>query len=270
MTSTERRKKIVAFLPPCHAWGQKIICLESVDSTNTYAKRLAADGAPHGTVVLADAQSAGRGRMGRNFSSPAGKGLYLSVILRPDCSPEALMHLTCAVGVAAAEAIEKVCDRNVQIKWINDLIVGKRKLGGILTELRVDPATRAVDYAVVGIGINCLQTAADFPEDVRPIATSLSLCGAQIDREALAAALIDELFRMDRILQSEKAQIMAQFCARCVTLGQQISFSREGKIFHGRAVSVDEEGALSVELSDGTRETIAAGEVSIRGMYGYL
>lgn len=270
MTSTERQRKIIALLPPCHTWGQRLICLDTVDSTNTYAMHLAADGAPHGTVVLADAQSAGRGRMGRNFSSPAGKGLYLSVILRPDCPPEALMHLTCAVGVAAANAVENECGINVGLKWINDLIVGKRKLGGILTQMRVDPATRAVDYAVVGIGINCLQAAEDFPEDVRPIATSLALCGAQIDREALAAALIDKLFCMDSVLQREKAQIMAQFSARCVTLGQQIAFSRDGKIFRGRAVRVAEDGSLLVEYPDGTHELIASGEVSVRGMYGYL
>lgn len=270
MTSTERQDKIIALLPPCHTWGQRLICLDSVDSTNTYAKRLAADGAPHGTIVIADAQSAGRGRMGRNFSSPAGKGLYLSVILRPACPPEALMHLTCAVGVAAAEAVERLCGVNVQIKWINDLIVGKRKLGGILTELRVDPATRAIDYAVVGIGINCLQNADDFPGDVRPIATSLSLCGAQIDREALAAALIDQLFCIDAALLTEKKQIMACFCARCVTIGQQIAFTRDGKSFRGRAVAVGEDGSLSVEYPDGSHERIASGEVSVRGMYGYL
>lgn len=257
-------------LPPGHPWGQSIIHLDTVESTNTYAKNLAEKGAPHGTVVIAHRQTGGRGRLGRSFSSPAGLGLYLSVILRPQCAPQALMHLTCAMGVAATEAVEAACGLRPGIKWTNDLVVGQKKLGGILTELRTDPHTQQISYAIVGIGINCLQTEADFPPDVGPIATSLLESGHPLPPQALGAAVIDGLYRMDERLLTEKEAILAAFAARCVTLGKDISICRGDQIRHARALAIDGDGGLIVQFPDGHRETVSAGEVSIRGMYGYL
>ena len=140
-----------------HPWRDTIEYFECIDSTNTYAKKMAMQGAAEGTVIIAGHQTGGRGRLGRTFSSPAGMGIYLSVILRPDCLPEELMHLTCASAVAASDAVGRVFSSMPGIKWTNDLVLGKRKLGGILTELSVNPTTRKVDWAVVGIGINCCQ-----------------------------------------------------------------------------------------------------------------
>ena len=134
----------------------------TIDSTNTQAKRLAKEGAPHGTVLIAGQQTGGRSRMGRTFQSPAGMGVYLSVILRPNCDPQQLMHLTCAAGVAMVEAVKRVCGILPQVKWINDLVVSGKKLGGILTEMSVDQGM--VEYAIIGIGINCLQQ----KEDLHP------------------------------------------------------------------------------------------------------
>ena len=151
-----------------HPWQDRIIWLDSIDSTNTYAKKLAREGAPEGTVVIAAHQTGGRGRMGRSFSSHAGVGIYMSVILRPNCLPEELMHLPCAAGVAAGDAIANVTNRIPSIKWTNDLVLHKKKLGGILTEFSVDPLTRNVEWAVVGIGINRCQTV--FPEEIKQIA----------------------------------------------------------------------------------------------------
>ena len=150
-------------LPGDHPWQDQILCFDTIDSTNTRAKLLAAQGAPHGTVLLADTQTAGRGRLGRSFQSPGGMGIYMSVLLRPKCRPEKLMHLTCAAAVAACDAVEKVCGLRPGIKWTNDLISGKRKLAGILTELSLSPATGLLDYAVIGIGINCHQSAGEDP-----------------------------------------------------------------------------------------------------------
>ena len=133
-------------------WRDTLYWYEAIDSTNTQAKRMAKEGAPHGTVLVAGYQAGGRGRMGRTFQSPAGEGMYLSVILRPGCTPDRLMHLTCAAGVAACEAVEAVCGIRPQVKWINDLVLGDRKLGGILAEMSLDQGV--VDYAVIGIGIN--------------------------------------------------------------------------------------------------------------------
>lgn len=253
---------------PGHPWRNRIHYFPTIDSTNTYAKQLARDGAPEGTIVIADHQTGGRGRMGRSFSSPAGMGIYLSVILRPDCLPEALMHLTCAAGLAASDAVCAVTDRRPGIKWTNDLILARRKLGGILTELSVDAHTRKVEWAIIGIGINCCQRPEDFPPEIREIAISLGLSPA--DRPRLIAALIQTLFTTNHGILTKKAEIMEQFRARCVTIGQEISILRGDQVSHGTALSVDDEGGLLVRLTDGSLTTVTSGEVSIRGMYGYL
>ena len=207
--------------------------------------------------------------MGRIFQSPEGKGVYLSVILRPDCPPEKLMHLTCAAGVAMVQAVEKVSGIRPQIKWINDLVAGGKKLGGILTEMSVDKGL--VEYAVIGIGINCLQDAEDFPPEIAGLATSLSLAaGRKIQPEILAAAMMESLWEMSGLLFSEKVQIMARYKANCITLGKDIQVLRAGEIRPGKAVDLDEDGGLLVEFPDGSRETVASGEVSVRGMYGYV
>ncbi len=261
---------IYKHLPPGHPWGQSILYLDTIDSTNTYAKALADGGAPHGTVVIAREQTGGRGRRGRSFSSPAGMGLYLSLLLRPSCAADALMHLTCATGVAASDAVFNVCGIRPSIKWTNDLVLGKQKLGGILTELSIK-SSGEIDYAIVGIGINCMQGVQDFPLEIQQIATSLFLATEKApDIGALAAALIDALYHMSEGLMTDKAAIMDAFRLRCITLGQEISILRGEEITHAIAQSVDDDGGLVVIYSNGSRSTITSGEVSIRGMYGYL
>lgn len=265
------KQEILTLLPPGHPWGQKLILLDTVDSTNSYAKQLARQGAEEGTAVIARSQTGGRGRLGRSFSSPEGLGLYLSLILRPRCKPEALMHLTCASGVAAADAVEQAAALRPGIKWTNDLVCGKKKLGGILTELSVAPDTGLVDFAVIGIGINCLQGPQDFPEALQPIACSiLTETGRPCSPARLAAFLLDCLYRMNARLLTEQESLMAAFCENCVTLGQEISLLRGVELRHGRALCVDAQGGLVVQFSDGHRETVTSGEVSIRGMYGYV
>lgn len=248
-----------------HPWADRIQYFDTIDSTNNYAKKLAMDGAPSGTVIIAGHQTAGRGRLGRSFSSPKNMGLYLSVILRPDCKPSQIMHLTCAAGVAAVKAIDHP---EVGIKWTNDLVIQKRKLGGILTELSVDPLTQKVAWVVVGIGMNCCQKSWDFPEEIRHMACSLDL--DWLDVPYLAASLIQSLYHIDHDLLTKKHEIMTLFREKCVTVGSEISVVRGDNIRHGKAVGVDEDGGLQVEYPDGTAETVTSGEVSIRGMYGYL
>ena len=249
-----------------HPWQDKILWLDSVDSTNTYAKQLAQAGAPEGTVVVANHQTGGRGRLGRSFSSPAGMGIYLSLILRPNCLPEELMHLTCATGVAAGDAVAAVTGQMPGIKWTNDLILHRQKLGGILTELSLKNGL--VDYVIIGIGINCCQKAEDFPEEIRQIACSLNLSSEE--RVPLIAELIRALHRMQQALLANKTGIMADFRRRCITIGQSISLVRGEQVRHGTALDVDDDGGLLVAFSDGTQETVTSGEVSIRGMYGYV
>ena len=209
--------------------------------------------------------------MGRSFHSPGGVGIYFSLLLRPQCAPGELMHLTCATAVAMCEAVEAAAGFRPGIKWTNDLVWGKRKLGGILTELGLS-AKGTVDYAIIGIGINCCQEESDFAEDIRHIAASLSMVtGREIDRARVAAAMMEALSRMDSRLLTEKKQLLQQYRKDCITIGQEISILRVGEeVRHGRAVDLDDGGALLVEFADGHVETVNSGEVSVRGMYGYL
>lgn len=259
---------IARCLPENFPWKDRIVYFDTIDSTNTAAKAMAFRGAPHGTAVIADSQTGGRGRMGRSFHSPGGKGVYLSLILRPGCRADALMHLTCAVGCAMCDAVETVSGIRPGIKWINDLVCGKRKLGGILVELGIG-SDGTVDYAVIGVGINCTQEAGEFPQSLT--ATSLRMeCGREIPREALIAAMLVSLEEMSRNLLAGQEAILARYAANCVTIGKEVSLQKGEAVRHGIATGIDSQGALLVRFPDGHTEAIAMGEVSVRGMYGYV
>ena len=265
------KELIIANMRESCPWQDSLLWFDSIDSTNTRAKELATQGAPHGTVLIADHQTGGRGRRGRSFHSPAGTGIYLSVILRPGCKPDQLMHLTCAVAVAMCDAVEKSCCIRPGIKWTNDLVWNTRKLGGILTELGLSPNGN-VDYAIIGIGINCCQREFDFPDEIRSIAASLrTVTGTDIDRSRVAAAMVDALYCMSRNLLTCKREILAQYRADCITLGKEISLVKADEVIrHGTALDIDETGALIVAFEDGPVTTVNSGEVSVRGMYGYV
>ena len=263
------KTKIQSYLPGDHPWQNHIYWFETIDSTNTRAKEMAASGACHGTVLIADQQTGGRGRMGRSFHSPAGSGIYMSVILRPMCQAAELMHLTCATAVAAVAGVEAATGLQPGIKWTNDLVFERKKLGGILTELSLS-SSGMVDYAIVGIGINCTQRAEDFPAEIRDIATSLQLCtDTPINRAQVIAMILVELDNICKNLPSVAA-ILARYRENCITIGQEISLVRGEEIRHGKALDMDEAGALLVEFPDGHQEAISSGEVSVRGMYGYV
>lgn len=261
---------LLSSLPTDYPCKENIHFFEAIDSTNTQAKALGMQGAPHGTVLLAKRQTAGRGRLGRTFHSPDGQGVYLSMLLRPGCHATQLMHLTCAAGIAVCDAIESVTGLRPGIKWTNDLVFGGKKLGGILTELSLDNAGNVL-FAVVGIGINCTQKSEDFPDDIRDIATSLAeITKKNIDILLLTATILQSLLAMSDQLLSHREAILAQYRKDCVTLGKEISIVTPSSLRHGIAADIDQDGALVVDFSDGHRETVNSGEVSIRGMYGYL
>ena len=264
------KEKILNALTTECPWRDTLYWYDTIDSTNTRLKELARYGAVAGTVVLAGQQSAGRGRLGRSFHSPAGLGLYISVLLRPECRPEALMHLTCAAAVAVCDGIEKITGVRPGVKWINDLVLNRRKLGGILTELSVDSKTGLVDYAIVGIGINCRHDSHDFPQELQDIATSLHMEKLDADPASLAAAVITALQRMNSDLFCQKDRIMAQYRADCITLGQDVTICRFEDRKPGKALDVDEEGALVVQLPDGSVQHVNSGEISVRGLYSYI
>ena len=259
---TDMKERIQAYLDAECPWRDTLHWYCVTDSTNTQAKLLAKAGAPHGTVLIAGHQTGGRGRMGRTFRSPEGQGVYLSVILRPECKPEALMHLTCAAGVAMAEAVEKVSGIRPGLKWINDLVVEGKKLGGILVEMSVDKGL--VDYAIVGIGINCLQQEDDFPPEIREIATSLAINGKKVPPAVLAGAMLQALYSMDI---SQKEETLRRYKTDCMTLGQDVIILRGDDRQFGKASDLDGDSCLIVEYPDGRREKVSSGEASVRGMY---
>lgn len=249
-----------------HPWREKLQVLSTVDSTNNYLKTLASGGAPHGTVAVADCQTGGRGRMGRSFDSAAGAGVYLSVLLRPACPPAELMTLTAQAAVAAARAVESVCGAAVGIKWVNDLVLSGRKICGILTELSLEAESGLVNYAVVGVGVNCSRRREDFPPELRQTAGSiLSQTGRRVDRCALAAALIRALSALPELDWRE------DYRSRCLNLGRAVQLLRPGlEPVPALALDVGPRAELLVRLSDGSEQAVNAGEVSVRGLYGYV
>lgn len=262
-------QEIRAALSPDYPWADRFHYFDTIDSTNSFLKRQALLGAPHGTVAVADCQTGGKGRLGRSFQSPGGVGIYLSMLLRPECPAEQLMHLTCAVGVAMCDAVEASAGFRPGIKWTNDLVWEKRKLSGILVELMNDSQGQLC--VIIGIGVNCCQDTEDFPEELRDRAGSLAMVtGKAIDRPRVAAAMMEALAEMDRNLLTGKEAILARYRRDCVTLGQHISVVRGEEIRHGTALDIGENGDLTVCFDDGHTEAVSSGEVSIRGMYGYV
>lgn len=251
-------------------WRDTLHWFDTIDSTNAQAKLFAKAGAPEGTIVLASHQTAGRGRMGRDFFSPARKGLYLSAILRPDCNAEQLMHLTCAAGVAVCNGIQEATGFRPGIKWVNDLIAKEKKLGGILVEVSHGSTAHHPEYAIIGIGINCTHTQEEFPPDLSETAISLASVTQTPDIAKLAACVIEELWLMTGNLLSQKEMIMSTYRKDCITIGRQVILQHADRCRCVHAVDVDRNGRLIVKAENGCTETISSGEVSIRGPEGYV
>lgn len=264
------KSRILSFLSEAYPWKDRLLAVPVTGSTNDDLRALARKGSPHGTAIAAGSQTSGHGRMGRSFHSPEGMGIYLSILLRPHCLPTELMHLTCAAAVAMCEAVEASAGFRPGIKWTNDLVAGRKKLGGILTELGFS-SDGTLEYAIIGIGLNCCQHTRDFPDELRNMATSLSaVAEKEVDPARVCAAMLEALHRMDALLLTEKDSLLERYRSDCITLGQEISVLRGDSVTHGTALSVDDQGALVVAYPDGSRETVNSGEVSIRGMYGYV
>ena len=242
---------------------------ERLDSSNQTAKRLALAGAPHGTLVLAGQQSAGRGRMGRRFESPAGKGIYLSLVLRVPVPASKALGVTVGAAVAVARAVQKLCGIELGIKWVNDLYYQGKKVCGILTESAFRP-DGTPDWVIVGIGVNVSQTAADFSPDVAAIATSLRMeLKGDVSRDALAQALTAQLAALHDSALPCPSLWREDYCARCVNVGQRVRLTRNGAIRGAVAEGIDPQYGLTVRYDDGSEETLRGGEVSVRGLYGY-
>lgn len=246
----------------CTGTERTIVVLDETDSTNIAAKELAASGAPHGSVVIADRQTAGRGRLSRSFVSPPGKGLYMSVVIRPEINMKSVPMITSAIAVAAALAVEKLCGSEVQIKWVNDLYMNEKKICGILTEASLDLEIKSLDYAVVGIGINVRSMKEEFDEELSLHATSVEdETGIVLDRNALCAEVLNNLdIWLGKI---EDRSFIIEYRRREYLTGKRITAEYGGKTITGTAVGVDRNANLMVELPNGEIVSLNAGEATL-------
>lgn len=242
--------------------GRNLKIYKEVESTNTTAKELAAAGAVHGTAVITDTQTMGKGRLGRQFVSPAGTGMYMSVIIRPNLPIESVPLITPAVAVAAAEATEKLCGHEVQIKWVNDLYMNGKKICGILTEASLGLEMKSLDYAVIGIGINVLSVADFFSEELRQTATSVEdETGVKVDRNAICAAVLNSLEQ--RLEEIESRKYLSEYRRREYLTGKRITAVVDGKTITGSAVGIDNNANLMIEMPNGDIRYLNAGEANL-------
>lgn len=252
---------VAAFLPPSSPF--KLEYHAVIDSTNIRARTLAEAGAPEWTVVLADSQTAGRGRLGRVFYSPQASGIYMSAIVRPDCDVLEANLLTIAAATAVAEGIEAVCCMDVGIKWVNDCFVEERKVSGILTEAAVGVEEQRLRYAVVGIGINVAPPDGGFPEGLEHIATSIYTEPLQSEvRNRLAAEVLQRFRSYAEDLPGRA--YFDSYRARLFVLDRDVTLERGKDREKVHVRGLDDSGALIVETADGRIKTVASGEVSLR------
>ena len=234
---------------------------ETVTSTNTLLKELGRQGAPHGTVMVAEQQTAGRGRLGRSFYSPAQSGVYFSILLRPDCSSDDAMLMTPAAAVAVAEALEEVSGAEAQIKWVNDVYMAGLKVCGILTEAAFTPEGK-LDFAVVGIGINLTPPEGGFPEDILGKAGSL-FCNAHEDVRARVVALVLSRF-MPMLSRLPERAFVPAYRKRNMLKNRRVDVISGDRSTPALVLDVDDRLRLLVRFDDGTEQAIATGEVTIR------
>lgn len=241
---------------------QGIICLAQTDSTNSHAKRLAHEGAPEGTVVLAESQTSGRGRRGRSWFSPAGQSIYASIILRPAMAPSQTPQITLMTAVAVARALQKSTGLNATIKWPNDILISDKKIAGILTEITTEMDT--VDYVVVGLGVNVNTTAADMPPDIRSIATSVRIeSGSRFSRINLLCTLLHHFESSYGTLQRDGFKpIMAQWREMSDIIGQPVHVDVLDTRHTGIVEAVDDDGVLILKDDSGQRHRIFSGDVT--------
>ena len=247
--------------------GKTVHFAREIDSTNLWIKRLAKEGAPEGTLALAEFQSAGRGRLGRSWEVPEGTSVMMSILLRPEFEPQYAPTLTLVMGMAVAKAVQNL-GFDVSIKWPNDVVVSHKKICGILTEMGVRDGK--IDYAVIGVGINV--NVREFPEEMADKATSLYIeSGREFDRSQIPG-LVMEAFE----------DYYGKFAATCDLSGLKDEYESilanynqpvrvlAGEPYEGIARGITDSGELLVEKKDGTVSAVSAGEVSVRGLYSYV
>ncbi len=244
---------------PTRYIGREIHYYLEVDSTNEVAKRFAKDGAPEGTIVIAESQHSGRGRRGKKWLSPSG-GVWMTIILRPDILPPKAPQLTLVTGVAVAETLKQECSLDVGIKWPNDILIGEKKVCGILTEAKTSP--KGLEYVVVGVGIDLNVDVNAFPPELREGATSLK---QELEKEIYSVELVQSfLENFEKLYNDFKngkfPEILMEWRKHSKTIGAKVEVHKRGKVVRGQAVGITNEGILILEMDDGRLEKIISGE----------
>lgn len=266
------KEELDSLIRTCWA-GQNIVYYNATDSTNLRIRQLGDEGAPHGTLAVADQQTAGRGRRGRAWDSPPGSSIYMSILLRPDILPDRAPVLTLVMALSVAEGIQKCVDlkegARVQIKWPNDIIINGKKLVGILTEMSAQ--IDYIDYVTVGVGINVNMT--EFPEEIEKTATSLRIeCGHIVKRAPLIAAVMERLEENygSFLKTQDLTGLLERYMSFLVNKDRDVLILGAKEQYRAHALGINQMGELIVRREDGTEEAVYAGEVSVRGVYGYV
>lgn len=249
--------------------GKKIYHYNQIDSTNKEAKKIAANGEKEGSIVISEEQLAGRGRLGRTWVSPFKTGIWMSVILRPQIAPTDAAKITLIGGLAVCKGIEKITALSPKIKWPNDIVINQKKICGILTEMSAE--MEKVNYIVLGIGINVNNNC--FPEDISNMASSLSIEGKkEYNRKELVNEILIKLEKYYEVFINKHSieDLLEEYKSYCLTLGKEVKIIHKNEEFFGKAVDLSEEGELIVEKENGQVITVFSGEVSVRGLYGYI
>lgn len=253
----------------CEWAGRRVVYFEETDSTNLRAKEAGEKGEVHGSLYVADCQISGKGRRGRSWESPSGTSIYMTLLLRPKILPEKAPQMTLLMALAVADGIRKVTGLSTQIKWPNDIILNGKKICGILTEMSAE--IDYINYVVVGVGINCNQET--FPEELREKATSLKLeSGQEIQRAAVIAAVMESFEKYYQIFEKTEdlSGFLDEYNELLVNREREVLVLEPGQEYEAYALGINSSGELIVKTADGQKREIFAGEVSVRGVYGYV
>lgn len=249
--------------------GKYLEAYEEIDTTNRRARELGEEGAPSGAVVVAESQTAGKGRRGRSWVTPKGETLAFSIMLRPKLPPERVSMLTLAAAMAVNSAIEELTGLAAQIKWPNDIVLGNKKVCGILTEISTE--LEMVRYVVVGIGINVNSSV--FPEEISEKASSLFLeTGCKWNRSELLGLVLRQFEHYFEQLEKDKSlcSLRPEYEACLVSKGREVFLEENNTVRQAKCLGISDRGGLIVSCKDGSTEEIISGEVSVRGIYGYI
>ncbi len=249
--------------------GKEIRYFSQIDSTNQYAKRIAEEGALDGTLIIADEQTAGKGRSGRHWVTPPGEAIAFTLILRPKLTTDRISMVTLVMGLAVVQAINALYNLGAGIKWPNDAVVNGKKICGILTEMSAEISE--IHYIVIGVGINA--NLMHFPEEIKSIATSLKLeLGREVNRAELIARIMEEFERLYAKFENagDLSDMREEYNSACLNMDRPVRVLDPAGEYTGTARGINDLGVLKVEMPDGTMREVSSGEVSVRGVYGYV